>query len=216
MVLTKGGPVKEITLYVLQMKLYLKKRPQKVEILGEKLTSLKMFDVFSRICGQSCNERKTNSLWSKPLQLGCNNTLYHRPQRKVFCSCLFIFPTAGEQRRCAGSSQVAIYFTAFFHSVPRSFSFYLAFSVHWSWYCHPSNSCLNYQELPQIVYLNMWNFVFTRSYAALLAADLDWIIGPGYSWGRYILGCSQRLASCLWHSARIGPDTFRSQLTFEN
>ena len=88
-------------------------------------------------------------------QLGCNNTLYHRPQREVFCSCLFIFPTADEQRR----SQVAIYFTAFFHTL-APFSFYLAFSVHWSWYCHPSNVCLNYQELPQIVYLNMWNFVF--------------------------------------------------------
>ena len=35
-----------------------------------------------------------------------------------------------------------------------------------------------------------WQFVFiiTRSYAALLAADLDWIIGPGYSLGGYILG----------------------------
>ena len=27
----------------------------------------------------------------------------------------------------------------------------------------------------------------TRSYAALRAADLDWIIGPGYSLGGYIL-----------------------------
>ena len=27
----------------------------------------------------------------------------------------------------------------------------------------------------------------TRSYAALRAADLDWIIGPGYSSGGYIL-----------------------------
>ena len=27
----------------------------------------------------------------------------------------------------------------------------------------------------------------TRSYAALRAADLDWIVGPGYSSGRYIL-----------------------------
>ena len=27
----------------------------------------------------------------------------------------------------------------------------------------------------------------TRSYAALPAADLDWIAGPGYSLGRYIL-----------------------------
>ena len=44
-------------------------------------------------------------------------------------------------------------------------------------------------------------FTITRSFAALLAADLDWIIGPEYSPGRYILGCSQRLASCLRHSA---------------
>ena len=27
-------------------------------------------------------------------------------------------------------------------------------------------------------------FVVTRSYAALRAADLDWIVGPGYSLGR--------------------------------
>ena len=33
----------------------------------------------------------------------------------------------------------------------------------------------------------MLNFVFTRSCAALRAADLDWIIGPGYSLGGYIL-----------------------------
>ena len=45
-------------------------------------------------------------------------------------------------------------------------------------------------------------FIVTRSYAAQWAADLDWIIGPEYSPGRYILGCSQRLASCLRHSAR--------------
>ena len=30
-------------------------------------------------------------------------------------------------------------------------------------------------------------FFYTRSYAALRAADLDWIVGPGYSSGRYIL-----------------------------
>ena len=47
-------------------------------------------------------------------------------------------------------------------------------------------------------------FSLTRSYAALRAADLDWIVGLGYSWGGYILGCSQRLPSCLQHSARIG------------
>ena len=28
--------------------------------------------------------------------------------------------------------------------------------------------------------------IITRSYAALRAADLDWIVGPGYSSGRYI------------------------------
>ena len=50
------------------------------------------------------------------------------------------------------------------------------------------------------------DFVQTRSYAALRAVDLDWIVRPGYSWGGYILGCSQHLASCLRHSAQIGPD----------
>ena len=30
-------------------------------------------------------------------------------------------------------------------------------------------------------------FFLTRSYAALRAADLNWIIGPGYSSGGYIL-----------------------------
>ena len=34
---------------------------------------------------------------------------------------------------------------------------------------------------------NIEFFSFTRSYAALRAADLDWIIGPGYSLGGYIL-----------------------------
>ena len=42
----------------------------------------------------------------------------------------------------------------------------------------------------------------TRSCAAIRAADLDWIVGPEYSSGRYMLGCSQRLALCLRHSAR--------------
>ena len=30
--------------------------------------------------------------------------------------------------------------------------------------------------------------IITRSYAALRAADLDWIVGPGYSLGGYIMG----------------------------
>ena len=65
---------------------------------------------------------------------------------------------------------------------------------------------------------NIW---YTRSFAALRAADLDWIVGSGHSWGGYILGCSQRLATCLRHSAWIGPDLtlfftdWGSRLTFE-
>ena len=51
-----------------------------------------------------------------------------------------------------------------------------------------------------------WSFMKTRSYAALRAADLDWIIMIGYSLGGHILGCSERLALCLRHSARIGPN----------
>ena len=31
-------------------------------------------------------------------------------------------------------------------------------------------------------------FMLTRSCAALRAADLDWIVGPGYSWGGYVWG----------------------------
>ena len=50
----------------------------------------------------------------------------------------------------------------------------------------------------------------TRSYAALRAVDQDWIVGLGYSWGGYILRCSQLLALCIRHSARIGAG---SQLT---
>ena len=50
----------------------------------------------------------------------------------------------------------------------------------------------------------------TRSCAALWAADLDWIVELGYSWGGYILGFSQCLALCLRHSARISAG---SQLT---
>ena len=33
------------------------------------------------------------------------------------------------------------------------------------------------------------SFVHTRSYAALRAADLDWIVGPGYSLGRVQILC---------------------------
>ena len=57
----------------------------------------------------------------------------------------------------------------------------------------------------------------TMSYFVLLGPMLpyrrqilDWIVGLGYSWGGHILECSQRLASFLRHSARIGAG---SQLT---
>ena len=46
----------------------------------------------------------------------------------------------------------------------------------------------------------------TRSYAAFRVADLDKIVGPGYSLDGYILGCFQWHASCLRHSGWIGPD----------
>ena len=60
-----------------------------------------------------------------------------------------------------------------------------------------------YLILINIFGLRNYLFLGTRSYCALRAADLDWIVGPGYSSGGYTLGCSQRLASCLRHSARI-------------
>ena len=44
-----------------------------------------------------------------------------------------------------------------------------------------------------VMVMTMLTIIRTRSHAALRAADLDWIVGPGYSSGGYILGCSQRL-----------------------
>ena len=43
-------------------------------------------------------------------------------------------------------------------------------------------------------------------YAIAFAFALSHVRLPGYSSGGYILGYSQRLILCLWHSARIGPD----------
>ena len=40
----------------------------------------------------------------------------------------------------------------------------------------------------EVFLLQNLTIYYTRSYAALRAADLDWIIGPGYSSGGYILG----------------------------
>ena len=47
----------------------------------------------------------------------------------------------------------------------------------------------DYKEFVQILQIlkDYKEFVHTRSYAALRAADLDWIVGPGYSFGGYIL-----------------------------
>ena len=44
----------------------------------------------------------------------------------------------------------------------------------------PLNSNLTMQSIKVII-------IITRSCAALRAADLDWIVGPGCSSGRYIL-----------------------------
>ena len=38
-----------------------------------------------------------------------------------------------------------------------------------------------------IIIINIIIIIITRSYAALRAADLEWIVGPGYSLGGYIL-----------------------------
>ena len=46
-----------------------------------------------------------------------------------------------------------------------------------------------------IIFISINTEIFsrTRSYAALRAADLVWIVGPDYSLGRYIFGDSQLL-----------------------
>ena len=42
-------------------------------------------------------------------------------------------------------------------------------------------------KFPKNCFTIWYHINLTRSYAALRAADLDWIVGPGYSSGRYIL-----------------------------
>ena len=42
----------------------------------------------------------------------------------------------------------------------------------------------------------------TRSYAALRAADLDWIVGPGYSSGRYILEKNMKNQPGTWNQEK--------------
>ena len=40
--------------------------------------------------------------------------------------------------------------------------------------------------MPELLLISILFIIITRSYAALRAADLEWIVGPGYSLGRYI------------------------------
>ena len=49
----------------------------------------------------------------------------------------------------------------------------------------------DYKEFVQILQIlkDYKEFVHTRSYAALRAADLDWIVGPGYSFGAFSKFC---------------------------
>ena len=54
----------------------------------------------------------------------------------------------------------------------------------------------------------------TRSYAALRAADLDWIVGPGYSLGRVHKNVTDAGSQLTWEGGRAGisktvTDTFR-------
>ena len=54
----------------------------------------------------------------------------------------------------------------------------------------------------------MRSFLTTRSYAALRAADLDWIVGPGYSLGRVHSGeISKNVTNFVTHAG--------SQMTWE-
>ena len=60
-------------------------------------------------------------------------------------------------------------------------------------------------------------FINTRSYAALRAADLDWIIGPGYSSGGYILGENHEKLTFMTQNEKVMIKTIHagSQLTSE-
>ena len=51
------------------------------------------------------------------------------------------------------------------------------------WMGEISISFLGVAPKCKLSHILFWKFVKTRSYAALRAADLDWIIGPGYSSG---------------------------------
>ena len=59
--------------------------------------------------------------------------------------------------------------------------------INWDWYLRDPEQTSTFLHVHIFPFQG---FNYTRSYAALWAADLDWIIGPGYSLGEYILGCS--------------------------
>ena len=54
-------------------------------------------------------------------------------------------------------------------------------------------------------------FIFTRSYAANRAADLDWIVRPGYSSGRYILGENHENQPGTMKTTKNQPGTMKNQ-----
>ena len=54
-------------------------------------------------------------------------------------------------------------------------------------------------------------FKNTRSYAALWAADLEWIVGPGYSLGGYILEKNHEKTNLeLWKTMKNQPGTMKN------
>ena len=62
------------------------------------------------------------------------------------------------------------------------------YSTNWNWF---TAFCVSHVKCSRIVHtaeniFKMNIFMNTRSYAALWAADLVWIVGPGYSLGGYI------------------------------
>ena len=70
-------------------------------------------------------------------------------------------------------------------------------------------------------YLSVYSVIFgTRSYAALRAADLDWIVGPGYSLD--VTNVTNAGSQMTWEGGRAGISKYvtyfvthaGSQLTF--
>ena len=73
---------------------------------------------------------------------------------------------------------------------------------------HPYNEMSAYQELKtSATHLSPFNV--TRSYAALRAADLDWIVGQGYSSGGYILEKNHEKPT--WNHKNYGKPTWNHE-----